>query len=77
MFFRRSRDKWKEKCKGVRRQNKSLKICLAKMKESRDRWKARSMALGAAIEGQQEPHERVKKRPPPRAATTARGRCAR
>jgi len=43
-FFRRSRDKWKEKCKAAKRQNKSLKLCLAKMKESRDRWKAQAMA---------------------------------
>jgi hypothetical protein len=44
VFFRRSRDKWKEKCQKAKRQNKSLKICLAKMKESRDRWKAQAMA---------------------------------
>ena len=43
-FFQRSRDKWKEKCKAAKRQNKSLKLCLAKMKESRDRWKAQAMA---------------------------------
>lgn len=43
-FFQRSRDKWKEKCKTAKRENKSLKQCLAKMKESRDRWKARAMA---------------------------------
>ena len=39
-FFQRSRDQWKAKCKAAKRQNKSLRICLAKMKESRDRWKA-------------------------------------
>jgi len=43
-FFQRSRDKWKEKCKAAKRQNKSLKLCLAKMKESRDRWKAQALA---------------------------------
>jgi hypothetical protein len=43
-FFQRSRDKWKEKCKAAKRQNKSLKLCLAKMKESRDRWKTLAMA---------------------------------
>lgn len=77
VFFHRSRDKWKEKCKALRRQVKSLKICLAKMKESRDRWKARSMALEAQIEGQQQPHGRVKTQPPPRPARTIRARCAR
>lgn len=39
-FFRHSRDRWKEKCLTAKRQNKSLKTRLAKMKESRDRWKA-------------------------------------
>jgi hypothetical protein len=44
-FFRRSRDKWKEKCKAAKREIKSLKVCLNKMKDSRDRWKARAIAL--------------------------------
>ena len=43
IFFRGSRDKWKEKCKTAKRQNKSLRLCLAKMKESRDRWKSRAI----------------------------------
>ncbi len=47
-FFCRSRDKWKVKCKAAKRENKSLKYCLAKMKESRDRWKAR--AKGSPID---------------------------
>jgi hypothetical protein len=42
-FFRRSRDNWKAKCKAAKRENKSLKTRLAKMKESRDRWKARAL----------------------------------
>jgi len=44
-FFQLSRDKWKEKCMAAKRQNKSLKLCLAKMKESRDRWKDRAIRL--------------------------------
>ena len=32
-FFRRSRDNWKAKCKAAKRENKSLKTRLAKMKE--------------------------------------------
>lgn len=39
-FFRGSRDKWKAKCKEAKRENKSLKYRLAKMTESRNRWKA-------------------------------------
>jgi hypothetical protein len=38
-FFCRSRDKWKAKCKMAKRENKSLKYRLAKMTESRNRWK--------------------------------------
>jgi hypothetical protein len=51
-FFCGSRDKWKAKCKAAKRENKSLKYCLAKMKESRDRWKslARDAMKNAAVE---------------------------
>ena len=45
-FFCGSRDKWKAKCKEAKRENKSLKYRLAKMKESRDRWKAQVRSLG-------------------------------
>ena len=41
-FFRKSRDKWKSKCKTAKQENKSLKIRLAKMTESRNRWKAKA-----------------------------------
>lgn len=41
-FFRQSRDKWKEKCQKAKRENNSLKVRLAAMKESRDRWKAKA-----------------------------------
>ena len=68
VFFQRSRDKWKEKCKNGTRKIKSLKICLAKMKESRDRWRARAMAL----------EEELKRgTPPQRAGTPRRGNCPR
>ena len=70
-FFQRSRDKWKEKCKAAKRQNKSLKLCLAKMKESRDRWKA-GMAMEALGK------RGAKKQPRPRrAGTPPRGICPR
>jgi hypothetical protein len=51
-FFRESRDKWKEKCKEAKRENKSLKYRLAKMKQSRDRWKtqARGSGKGSPVE---------------------------
>jgi hypothetical protein len=44
-FFERSRDQWKEKCRQAKRENNSLKIRLAAMKESRDRWKAKAKEL--------------------------------
>ena len=44
-FFERSRDQWKEKCQKAKRENNSLKIRLAAMKESRDRWKAKAKEL--------------------------------
>jgi hypothetical protein len=72
-FFQRSRDKWKEKCKTAKRQNKSLKLCLAKMKESRDRWKGRAMA---GDDG--DPPERSKRESTSRrAGTSPRAICPR
>jgi len=44
-FFRKSRNKWKAKCKAAKRKNKSLKTRLAKMKESRNRWKSKAREL--------------------------------
>jgi hypothetical protein len=41
-FFQKSRDQWKAKCREAKQQVKSLKIRLAKMKASRDRWKQRA-----------------------------------
>ncbi len=77
-FFQRSRDKWKEKCKAAKRQNKSLKLCLAKMKASRDRWKARAMALenGGADEGLGSPGG-AKTASRGRRAAVPRGSCPR
>jgi hypothetical protein len=48
-FFRRSRDRWREKCKQAKKELKSLKTCHAKLKASRDYWKqqARQVASGA------------------------------
>jgi hypothetical protein len=48
-FFLGSRDKWKAKCKAAKRENKSLKYCLAKMRENRDRWKAEALSLAKSI----------------------------
>ena len=50
-FFYRSRDKWKTKCKAAKRENKSLKYRLAKMTESRDRWKPEVRSLRKSIPG--------------------------
>jgi hypothetical protein len=72
-FFQRSRDKWKEKCKTVKRENKSLKQCLAKMKESRDGWKARAMAR----DDDDPPRGPKKEAQPRRAGTVPRAICPR
>ena len=77
-FFQRSRDRWKEKCKAAKRQNKSLKLCLAKMKESRDRWKSRAICM----EGEKEAAAgsaggRAKKSCPRRAGIAPRATCPR
>jgi hypothetical protein len=56
-FFCRSRDKWKAKCKVAKRENKSLKYCLAKMKESRDRWKAEVRCLRKSLQAETAPAE--------------------
>ena len=49
-FFCGSRDKWKAKCKEAKRENKSLKYRLAKMTESRNRWKAQARSSEASSE---------------------------
>jgi len=41
-FFCKSRDQWKAKCKVAKKEVNSLKIRLAAMKASRDRWKQRA-----------------------------------
>lgn len=56
-FFRRSRDKWKAKCKEAKRENKSLKYRLAVMTESRDRWKAKARSSGKSAAEQTVPAE--------------------
>jgi uncharacterized protein YdaU (DUF1376 family) len=47
-FFERSRDGWRQKCKEVRKQLKSLKIRHAKLKASRDYWKRKARQSAAA-----------------------------
>jgi hypothetical protein len=71
-FFCRSRDKWKAKCKAAKRENKSLKYCLAKMTESRNRWRlqARDAMKNAAVGIAAVEAETTKNR----AADRARGR---
>ncbi len=53
-FFRRSRDNWKAKCRVAKRENKSLKTRLAKMKESRDRWKTEARSLREGLQAANE-----------------------
>jgi hypothetical protein len=67
VFFRRSRDQWKAKCKAAKYENKSLKTRLAKMKESRDRWKAEARGLRSDLEAEMAPADEETKtrlRPP-------------
>jgi chromosome segregation ATPase len=63
-FFHRSRDQWKAKCKAAKRENKSLKTRLAKMKESRDRWKDEARSLRTSLQTasvEEEPKNRVRR----------------
>jgi hypothetical protein len=56
-FFRRSRDKWKAKCKEAKQENKSLKYRLAKMTQKRDRWKNEARILRKSPQDQTIPAE--------------------
>jgi hypothetical protein len=71
-FFRWSRDQWKEKCKVAKRENKSLKTRLAKMKESRDRWKTEARRLREAHSARSPTPEEPPKNDMPRPATRCR-----
>jgi hypothetical protein len=65
-FFHQSRDNWKAKCKVAKRENKSLKTRLAKMKESRDRWKAQARSLREGLQAAGESAGEQTKTSPPR-----------
>jgi len=69
-FFWRSRDQGKAKCKAAKRENKSLKYRLAKMTESRDRWKAEVRCLRKRLQAETAPAETETKN---RAAHGSRG----
>jgi ElaB/YqjD/DUF883 family membrane-anchored ribosome-binding protein len=58
-FFRRSRDRWKEKCKQAKKELKSLKTVHAKLKASRDYWKqkARQVAREGTEASSSEPFQ--------------------
>lgn len=74
-FFHRSRDNWKAKCMAAKRKNKSLKYCLAKMKENRDHWRGLAReAMNNAAQGAAVEPEATTKNP---AASRARRRPAR
>jgi tRNA/tmRNA/rRNA uracil-C5-methylase (TrmA/RlmC/RlmD family) len=55
-FFRRSRDRWKAKCKQAKKELKSLKTCHAKLKASRDYWKQKARQI-ASVGNSPEPSE--------------------
>lgn len=67
-FFRRSRDQWKDKCRTAKRENKSLKTRLVKMKESRDRWKAEARGLRGNLQTETSSVEEPAKNSEPRRA---------
>lgn len=75
-FFRRSRDNWKEKCKAAKRENKSLKTRLAKMTESRDRWKAKVQGLQEELPAESMPEDETSKKGLPQPAAAPAGRRA-
>ena len=56
-FFRPSRDNWKAKYNAAKRENKSLKTRLAKMTESRNRWKAQAGCLRDDLQTEKAPVE--------------------
>ena len=78
VFFRRSRDRWKEKCKQAKKELKSLKTCHAKLKASRDYWKqkARQVVRGGTGGTSSEPLQAgpIKTADPASRVAGARGR---
>lgn len=63
-FFHRSRDQWKAKCKTAKKEVKSLKVRMAKLKASRDRWKQLAcQAIAAGTNPEDADSDTVKSRP--------------
>jgi hypothetical protein len=73
-FFRRSRDRWKEKCKQVRKELKSLKTCHAKLKASRDYWKQKAAQFASAARSSEAAKAEPIKTPDPCGVAGARRR---
>lgn len=74
-FFHKSRNQWKAKCKQAQQDVKSLKIRLAKMKASRDRWKEQALPSAATGTAPAEPNgSTTKKSPAARSACPSRRR---
>lgn len=48
-FFRRSRDKWKQKCKDVRAELKKANNRSRWLETNRDKWKAKARELEAVL----------------------------
>lgn len=71
-FFRRSRDKWKAKCKQAKKQVKSLKAVMAKLKASRDRWKQKALQSVEGGTATETTEARAIKSPAARAARSRR-----
>jgi hypothetical protein len=74
-FFRRSRDRWKERCKQAKKELKSLKTCHAKLKASRDYWKQKARPVASVATRSEPPKAGPIKTPDPASSVAgARGR---
>jgi hypothetical protein len=71
-FFHGSRDKWKAKCKRAKKEVKSLKTRMAKLKASRDHWKQKACQSAEAGTAPERTEASAIKNPAPRVARSGR-----
>ena len=61
-FFKKSRDKWKDKCQEAKRKNKGLNTQARAVEKSRDQWKQRALDQARKIA---ELEQELEKKTPP------------